>query len=114
MKNKDKFTLKEAFEVIAKHMQSLVKDELKKSEPTKESEPAFKVGQSVKHKIPADTTGWGKIPEKMAAQKGVVTEHEGPSEHGHRYKVKWTHPDGKIEHDSSLQHHLESDESGKK
>ena len=38
MKNKDKFTLKEAFEVIAKHMQSLVKDELKKAETDKKVE----------------------------------------------------------------------------
>jgi hypothetical protein len=35
MNNKEKFTLKEALEVIAKHMQSLVKDELKKAEADK-------------------------------------------------------------------------------
>ena len=53
MKNKDKFSLKEAFEVIAKHMQSLVKDELKKSdnECDKHDCRKFKVDDSHYHVV---------------------------------------------------------------
>jgi hypothetical protein len=102
MNNKEKFSLKEALEVIAKHMQSLVKDELKKAES--DNSGPFEVGQKVKHK-PTTTKGWGKIPEMMAKRKGEVVEHQGKDEHGHKYKIKWTDESGKVDHDEHVYHH---------
>ncbi len=102
MNKKDTYSWKEALEVIAKHMRSLAKDELKKSDG--DGGAPFEVGQKVKHK-PTKTEGWGKIPGIMAKLKGEVVEHQGKDEHGHKYKVKWTDESGKVNHDDNVYHH---------
>lgn len=68
--------------------------------------PALKPGDAVSRR--EAPPGWGKVGEAATARTGRVLEHLGVDPHlaAHRYRVEWTHPDGKVDVGDEYEHHL--------